>query len=125
LLKPPITSKVLPLSVEKEKSVDWIFLFIASLMEIAWAVGLKYTQGFTRLYPSLFTAGAMVLSFYFFSMALKTIPIGIAYAIWAGIGAFGVAVVGVVFLGEPADLPKILCLALIFIGIMGLKLVAS
>ena len=100
----------------------WVYLLVAGLLEMAWAVGLKYTEGWTRLGPSVFTGLAMAASFYFLSMALKTLPVGTAYAVWTGIGAVGVAVVGILFLGEPGDVFRVLSIALIVAGIVGLKL---
>lgn len=105
--------------------MDWVFLIAAGLMEIVWAIGLKYTQGFTKLYPSLMTVAAMVLSFYFFSIALKTIPLGTGYAVWVGIGAIGVALVGIFYLGETANLFKIICLCMILLGMAGLKFASA
>lgn len=101
----------------------WTLLIIAGLFEIVWAIGLKYTDGFTRLGPSVVTVVAMVLSVVLLSQALKTLPIGTAYAIWTGIGAVGTAVVGMVLLGESAALARLLCIAAIAGGIVGLKLV--
>ncbi|MFO1189042.1 MAG: quaternary ammonium compound efflux SMR transporter SugE [Alphaproteobacteria bacterium] len=104
--------------------MNWLALAIAGLMEVGWAIGLKYTDGFTRLWPSLATVAAMAASFFLLSFALKTIPVGTAYAVWTGIGATGVALVGMVVLGESASLPRILCIGLIVAGIIGLKLAA-
>ncbi len=103
----------------------WIFLLIAGLLEIVWAVGLKYTEGFTRLYPSLMTIAAMAVGFFFLSAALKDIPMGTAYAVWVGIGTVGVAAIGILYLGESADPLRIICLGLILCGIIGLKLSPS
>lgn len=100
----------------------WAYLIIAGLLEIGWAIGLKYTAGFTRLWPSIFTATAMVASFYFLSQALKTIPVGTGYAIWTGIGSAGTAVLGIILFSESAALPRVGCIALILVGIVGLKL---
>lgn len=100
----------------------WILLVIAGLLEVGWALGLKATEGWTRLIPSLLTAGSMILSFILLSQALKTLPISLAYAVWVGIGSIGVAVVGMLFLGESASPSKLLCLGLIIAGIIGLKL---
>jgi quaternary ammonium compound-resistance protein SugE len=100
----------------------WIYLVIAGLLEVAWAIGLKYTEGWTRLYPSLITAVLMIASFYFLSMAVKVLPIGTAYAVWTGIGTVGAAILGVLIFGEARDLAKIVCILLIVIGIAGLKL---
>lgn len=100
----------------------WIYLVVAGLLEIGWAVGLKYTAGFTRLWSSVWTIGAMIASLYFLAQALKTIPLGTGYAIWTGIGAAGTAVLGIVLFGESAAVLRILCLLLIVAGIIGLKL---
>lgn len=100
----------------------WIYLFIARLFEIGWAVGLKYTNGFTKLWPSAVTIVTMVLSFYFLSTAVKTIPIGTAYAIWTGIGAVGTAILGIILFGESKEFVRILCILLIVAGIVGLKI---
>jgi quaternary ammonium compound-resistance protein SugE len=103
----------------------WTYLVIAGLLEVAWAIGLKYTQGWTKLYPSLLTAAAMVASFYFLSLAVKTLPIGTSYAVWTGIGTVGAALLGVLVLGESRDVSKIVCIVLIVSGIIGLKLTSS
>src|SRR5918997_822578 len=100
----------------------WIYLFIAGLLEIGWAIGLKYTDGFSRLVPSLLTASSMVLSVALLGLALKTLPVGTAYAIWTGIGAFGTAMLGIALFGEPATALRLACLGLIVAGIVGLKL---
>lgn len=102
----------------------WLYLFIAGLFECGWAIGLKYTEGFTKLMPSLFTVAAMGVSFFLLSAAMKTIPVGTAYAVWTGIGAVGVAIMGMVLFDESRDIMRILCLLLIVTGIMGLKLLA-
>src|SRR5437879_13363052 len=99
----------------------WIYLVIAGLFEIAWAIGLKYTEGFTRLWPSAGTVAAMIVSFLFLAESLKSIPVGTGYAVWTGIGAAGTAVMGILLLGEPRDLLRILCIVVIVIGIVGLK----
>ncbi len=103
----------------------WIYLTFAGAFEIAWAIGLKYTEGFTRLWPSIFTVFAMIISFSLLSHSLRTLPIGTAYAVWTGIGAVGTALVGMLVLGEPRDVTKILCILLIVAGIAGLKLTAN
>lgn len=103
----------------------WIFLSIAGVFEIAWAVGIKYTQGFTRLWPSVWTVAAMVVSFYFLARSLKTIPVGTGYAVWTGIGAAGTAIIGMILLGESRDLPRIFCVALIIAGVIGLKITSE
>lgn len=102
----------------------WIFLIVAGLLEVVWAIGLKYTEGFTKLWPSVITLGAMGLSIALLSQALKTIPIGTGYAIWTGIGAVGTVIVGMVLLGEPRDMARVACIGLILAGIVGLKLVS-
>ncbi|WP_444945254.1 DMT family transporter [Microbulbifer sp. VTAC004] len=103
----------------------WISLFVAGLFEIVWAVSMKYSEGFTKLWPSVITVMAMWISFAFLSYSLKYIPIGTSYAIWVGIGAVGVAVLGVVWFNEPITLARIACISLIVLGVVGLKLVAS
>jgi quaternary ammonium compound-resistance protein SugE len=100
----------------------WIYLVVAGLLEVAWAIGLKYTEGWTKLYPSLFTLAGMVASFYCLSLALKTLPIGTAYAIWTGIGAVGAAIMGILLFGESRDTARLICIVLILAGISGLKL---
>ncbi|MFC5462227.1 quaternary ammonium compound efflux SMR transporter SugE [Massilia niabensis] len=101
----------------------WLVLILAGLFEIGWAVGLKYTEGFTRLWPSVGTVAAMVVSFGLLAHALKSLPIGTAYAIWTGIGAVGTACVGILVFGESASAPRLACIGLIAGGIVGLKLV--
>jgi quaternary ammonium compound-resistance protein SugE len=102
----------------------WAYLVVAGLFECGWAIGLKYTDGFTKLIPSLLTVSAMAISFWLLSVAMRTIPVGTAYAGWVGIGAVGVAILGMVLLGESRDIMKIVCLLLIVAGIIGLKLVS-
>ncbi len=102
--------------------MSWFILVIAGLLEVVWAVGLKYTQGFSRLWPGVITIVAMVASMALLSWAMKTLPGGTAYAVWTGIGAVGVATIGVLFLGESASPARLASLALIVIGIIGLKL---
>jgi quaternary ammonium compound-resistance protein SugE len=101
----------------------WVILFVAGLLETGWAIGLKYTEGFSRLWPSVWTILAMVLSLILLSHALKSLPIGTAYAVWTGIGAFGTAVLGIVLFGEPATAARLISIGLIVSGIIGLKLV--
>lgn len=103
----------------------WFVLFVAGLFEVGWAVGLKYTEGFTRLWPSLWTVGAMAISLGLLGWSLKTLPLGTAYAIWTGVGAVGTAIFGIAVLGESSDLARIFCIGLIVAGIIGLKLVSS
>jgi len=100
----------------------WINLFIAGIFEIGWAVGLKYTNGFTKLWPSIITITGMVLSFFFLSAAVKSIPIGTAYAIWTGIGAVGTAILGIILFGESKEFIRIFFIFLIVVGIVGLKI---
>ena len=102
--------------------MSWIYLFIAGLTEIAWAIGLKQSEGWTRPVPSAITAVLMAVSFAFLSLALKTLPIGTAYAVWTGIGAAGTAIAGIYFFGESRDALRILCIALIVAGVVGLKI---
>lgn len=104
--------------------MSWTFLFIAGLFEAAWAIGLKYTEGFTKLYPSIFTVACMILSFYFLSQALKTLPIGTGYAVWTGIGIIGTTVLGILLFNESMDPGRIICIFLIFSGVIGLKLIS-
>jgi quaternary ammonium compound-resistance protein SugE len=100
----------------------WIQLIVAGLLEIFWAVSLKHTEGFTKLWPTVFTAAGMIASFYFLAQALKTIPVGTGYAIWTGIGAAGTAILGIVLFAESAAWPRLACIGLIVTGIIGLKL---
>jgi quaternary ammonium compound-resistance protein SugE len=101
----------------------WIALLLAGLLEIAWALGLKYSDGLTRFWPTLATVTAILLSFALLSASLRSVPFGTAYAIWTGIGAAGAIVTGMVWFGEPADLFRVTCLSLIVAGMIGLKLV--
>lgn len=103
----------------------WIYLFAAGLLEIAWAVGLKYTQGFTRLGPSVFTLASMAASVGLLGLALRHLPLGTAYAVWTGIGTVGTAIAGMILLGEPAGALRLSCIALIVAGILGLKLLTT
>lgn len=100
----------------------WIFLLIASVFEVCWAVGLKYSEGFTRLWPTAGTLVAMVGSFVFLSQAVKTLPLGTAYAVWTGIGAVGTAVAGMLLFDEPRDALRVASIGLIVVGIAGLRL---
>lgn len=102
----------------------WLYLFVAGLFEVGWAIGLKYTQGFTRLVPTLFTAASMIVSLGLLGIALKSLPVGTAYAVWTGIGTIGTAILGIALLGEPAGALRLLCIGLIVAGIVGLKLVS-
>jgi quaternary ammonium compound-resistance protein SugE len=102
--------------------MNWFYLFIAGLFEIAWAIGLKYTEGWSRLLPSIVTGVLMIASFYFLSLAVRTLPIGTAYAVWTGIGTVGAAILGMVLFDEPRDIVRVLCILLIIGGIAGLKI---
>ena len=102
----------------------WTYLVLAGALEIVWAIGLKYTEGFTRLLPSAITIIAMVVSVWFLALALRTIPVGTGYAVWTGIGAVGTAILGIVLFSEPANAARLGCIALIVAGIIGLKLAA-
>lgn len=102
--------------------MSWIILFIAGLLEVVWAIGLKYTHGFTRLTPSVITVTAMIVSIVLLSWAMRSLPVGTAYAVWTGIGAVGAAITGILLLGESASVARIASLALIVAGIVGLKL---
>ena len=104
--------------------MSWVYLFVAGLFEIGWAIGLKYTNGFTRLVPTLLTAISMAISLGLLGLALKTLPVGTAYAIWTGVGAVGTAILGVYLLGEPATAGRLACIGLIVAGIVGLKVVS-
>jgi quaternary ammonium compound-resistance protein SugE len=100
----------------------WMILAVAGVLEIGWAIGLKYTEGFTRLWPSVGTVAAMVLSIVCLGLALKTLPVGTAYAVWTGIGAVGTAILGIILFGESAAAARLVCIGLIVAGIVGLKL---
>ncbi|HEY1325294.1 MAG TPA: quaternary ammonium compound efflux SMR transporter SugE [Casimicrobiaceae bacterium] len=100
----------------------WVMLVIAGLFEVGWAIGLKYTDGFTRLWPTVGTVLAMILSLWLLGIAMKSLPVGTAYAVWVGVGAVGTVVLGIVLLGEPANAARLFSVALIIAGIVGLKL---
>lgn len=102
--------------------MNWLILVLAGLFEIGWAIGLKYTDGFTRLWPTLGTVVAMAISLALLGVAMKSLPVGTAYAVWVGVGAVGTAMLGIVLLGEPANAGRLLSLLLIVAGIVGLKL---
>jgi quaternary ammonium compound-resistance protein SugE len=108
-----------------DKHMAWILLVVAGLLEVGWAIGLKYTQGFTRLWPSVFTLTAMVLSVVLLGVAMKSLPVGTSYAVWVGVGAVGTAVLGMVLFGEPATAGRLVSLGFIVAGIVGLKLASS
>ncbi|SEL73518.1 quaternary ammonium compound-resistance protein SugE [Variovorax sp. YR750] len=103
----------------------WIVLFIAGLLEMGWAIGLKYTEGFTRLWPSIGTAISMVLSVVLLGWAMRTLPVGTAYAVWTGIGAVGTVALGIVLFDEPANAARLVCVGLIIAGILGLKFTSA
>ncbi|MCO5082201.1 MAG: quaternary ammonium compound efflux SMR transporter SugE [Rhizobiaceae bacterium] len=104
--------------------MSWIFLFFAGLFEIGWAIGLKYTDGFSRPVPTILTLASMIVSLGLLGLALKTLPVGTAYAVWTGIGTVGTALLGILLLGEPATALRLACIALIVCGIVGLKVLA-
>jgi quaternary ammonium compound-resistance protein SugE len=105
-----------------EESMNWAILVVAGIFEVGWAIGLKYTEGFTRLWPSVWTGLAMLISLGLLGIAMKTLPVGTAYSVWVGVGAVGTVILGIVLLGESASLPRLVSLALIIAGIVGLKL---
>lgn len=100
----------------------WVILFLAGLFETGWAIGLKYTEGFTRLWPTVWTIVAMAISLWLLGIALKTLPVGTAYSVWVGVGAVGTVVLGIALLEEPADAARLISVGLIIAGIIGLKL---
>ena len=102
--------------------MNWFILFVAGLLEIGWAIGLKYTEGFTRLWPTVGTVISLIVSFALLGIAMRSLPVGTAYAVWVCIGAVGTAILGILLFGDSADLPRILSLCLICAGIVGLKL---
>lgn len=102
--------------------MPWLLLVLAGLFEVGWAIGLKYTDGFTRLWPTLGTVAAMVISLGLLGLAMKSLPVGTSYAVWVGVGAVGTAILGIVLLGEPANVGRLVSLGLIVAGIVGLKL---
>jgi len=102
--------------------VAWVLLLVAGLLEVGWAIGLKYTEGFTRLWPSAFTLAAMIASVLLLGIAMKSLPVGTSYAVWVGVGAVGTAILGIVLFNEPANAGRLVSLGLILAGIVGLKL---
>jgi quaternary ammonium compound-resistance protein SugE len=110
---------------EKGRAMPWVWLLLAGVFEIGWAVGLKYTHGFTKLWPSVLTIAAMVLSMALLGRAVRDLPLGTAYAIWTGIGTIGTAIFGIVVLREPATALRLACLVMIVAGIVGLKLLSA
>src|SRR5262249_18131921 len=109
---------------DEEELMNWVLLVIAGLFEVGWAIGLKYTQGFTRLWPSVWTAAAIVVSMLLLGVAMRSLPAGTAYAVWTGIGTVGTIILGIALLGEPATPARLACIALILTGIVGLKLLS-
>ncbi|MCM3732817.1 quaternary ammonium compound efflux SMR transporter SugE [Fictibacillus nanhaiensis] len=103
----------------------WIYLFVAGIFEIVWAIGLKYTNGFTKFWPSVVTVVGMIVSFYYLSQATKVLPIGTAYTIWTGIGAAGAVILGIILFNEPKTLLRFMFLAFVITGIIGLKVTAG
>lgn len=106
-------------------STSWMLLLIAGLLEVVWAIGLKYTDGFSKLVPSVITITAMIISVWLLALALKGIPVGTGYAVWTGIGAVGTAILGIVLFNEAATVARLACIGLIVAGIFGLKLVSG
>jgi quaternary ammonium compound-resistance protein SugE len=104
------------------QSASWLVLVVAGMFEVGWAIGLKYTEGFTRVWPSVWTAVALVVSMALLGVAVKALPVGTAYAVWVGVGAIGTAILGVALLGEPVSLGRVASIALVVAGIVGLKL---
>lgn len=104
--------------------MKWILLVIAGLLEVWWAIGLKYSEGFTKLVPSIFTIFGMIASFYFLSLALKSLPLGTAYAVWTGIGTIGTVILGIILFKEPVDIIRLICIGFIALGIAGLKILS-
>jgi len=102
--------------------MDWVILVVAGVFEVGWAIGLKYTEGFTRLWPTVWTVLAMIISLWLLGIAMRSLPVGTAYSIWVGVGAVGTVVLGIVLLGEPANAARLTSLVLIIAGIIGLKL---
>jgi len=102
----------------------WLYLLIAGLLEVGWAIGLKYSAGFTRLWPSVATVATMVASFAMLGLALRELPLGTAYAVWTGIGTAGTVLLGIILLGEPADALRLACIGLIIAGVAGLRILA-
>ena len=100
----------------------WILLVLAGLFEVGWAIGLKYTEGFSRLWPTIWTALAMITSLWLLGVAMKSLPVGTAYSVWVGVGAVGTVILGIVLLGEPANASRLISVALIVAGIIGLKI---
>ncbi|RNI25811.1 quaternary ammonium compound efflux SMR transporter SugE [Rufibacter latericius] len=109
----------------KSMNTAWAFLVVAGLCEIGWAIGLKYTEGFTKLWPTVITVVIMILSFVLLAQAMRTLPVGTAYASWTGIGAVGTVVLGMFLFNEPKDAVRLICIGLIIAGVLGLKFLAK
>lgn len=105
--------------------MEWVFLLIAGLLEVGWAVGLKYTEGFTRLWPTVITVAGMIASVFFLALAVQTIPLGTGYAVWTGIGAVGTVLLGILLFAEPATAPRLIFIAIILLSIIGLKVTSG
>ncbi len=105
--------------------MSWLILVLAGLFETGWAIGLKYTHGFTRLWPTVWTVMAMIVSLWLLDIAMKSLPVGTAYSIWVGVGAVGAVILGIVLLGEPANAGRLISIAFIIAGIISLKLTSS
>jgi quaternary ammonium compound-resistance protein SugE len=110
------------MEIDKGKNMAWLILVLAGLFEVAWAIGLKYTEGFSRLWPSVWTVLAMIVSLTLLGIAMKSLPLGTAYSVWVGVGAVGTVILGIVLFGEPANWGRLISIALILAGIIGLKL---
>ena len=111
-----------PPRISDERLMNWVILLVAGLFEIGWAIGLKYTEGFSRLWPTVWTVLSMILSVGLLGVAMKTLPVGTAYAVWVGVDAIGTAILGIILFNEPANTARLVSLALILAGIIGLKL---
>lgn len=105
--------------------MSWVILVVAGLFEVGWAIGLKYTEGFTRIWPTIWTVLAMIISFWLLGIAMKSLPVGTAYSIWVGVGAVGTVILGMLLLGEPANAGRLISVLLIIAGIIGLRLTSS
>ena len=105
--------------------MSWLILVLAGLFETGWAIGLKYTHGFTRLWPAVWTVMAMIVSLWLLGIAMKSLPVGTAYSVWVGVGAVGTVILGIVLLGEPANAGRLISIAFIIAGIISLKLTSS
>jgi quaternary ammonium compound-resistance protein SugE len=110
---------------QKEQAMAWVILVLAGLFEVGWAIGLKYTEGFTRTWPTVWTFAAMIISLWLLGIAMKSLPVGTAYAVWVGVGAVGTVILGIVLFGEPANAGRLVSVALIIVGIVGLKVATA